>query len=265
MEREQPMRAALYVRVSTDEQATEGYSLDAQISKLKNYCRFEGWEVAAVYCEEGESGRSIKRPQYQKMMSESDTWDVILVYKMDRIHRNSVNFANMMEDLNRMGKDFCSVQEKFDTSTAMGRFVRDITERIAQLESEQIGERVKQGMERKAKFGTGFLGSGHPYGYSYKRGKLNIEKDEMYTVRAIYNMYVGGHSMENIAEYLNNGNIPSKTGGKWYKSTIYGILHNPLYAGFVKWDGIIKPGEHSAIIELETYEKINGRLSISEF
>ena len=258
MKQEGSLRAALYVRVSTEEQATEGFSLDAQISKLKTYCRLEGWNIAAVYCEEGESGRSTKRPQYQKMMSESDTWDVILVYKLDRIHRNSVNFAKMMEELDQKGKDFCSVQEKFDTSTAMGRFVRDIMERIAQLESEQIGERVKQGMERKAKFVYGLLGSAHPYGYTIKHGKLDVNNDEKYTVRAIYNMAIDGFSMENIADYLNNGRVPSKTGGKWGKSSIYYILHNPLYAGYVKWDGYVKLGEHNAIIERETFEKLNG-------
>ena len=262
MEQKGNLRAALYVRVSTDEQATEGFSLDAQISKLKAYCKLEGWTVSAVYCEEGESGRSTKRPQYQRMMSESDSWDVLLVYKLDRIHRNSVNFAKMMEDLDRKGKEFCSVQEKFDTSTAMGRFVRDVMERIAQLESEQIGERVKQGMERKARMGTGLLGSGLPFGYTRKYGKLSVDENEVYTVRAIYSLYIQGNSMDKIANELNNAGVPSKNGGKWYKSTIYGILHNPLYAGYVKWDGIMRPGDHSAIIELETYEKVNGRIQV---
>ncbi len=264
MDEKGPLRAALYTRVSTDEQANEGYSLDAQLSKLKNYCKFEGWEIAAVYCEEGESGRNTKRPQYQKMMSESNSWDVVLVYKMDRIHRNSVNLAKMMEDLDRQGKGFCSVQEKFDTSTAIGRFARDMMGRIAQLESEQIGERVKQGMQKKAKFGPGLMGSGQPYGYNYKHGKLNVNHNEVYTVRAIYKMYIQGFSMEKIAEYLNGGGIPSKTGGAWYKSSVYSILHNPLYAGYVRWDGIVRPGNHIAIVDLETYEKVNGTLNVTQ-
>ena len=61
---------------------------------------------------------------------------------------------------------------------------------------------------------------------------------------------------------LNNAGVPSKNGGKWYKSTIYGILHNPLYAGYVRWDGIMRPGDHGAIIDLETYEKVNGRIQV---
>lgn len=255
-------RAALYTRVSTEEQANEGYSLDAQMKRLEAYCKYEGWHIAGRYAEQGQSGRSADRPEYRRMMSEKDSWDVMLVLKMDRIHRNSVNFAKMMDELESSGKDFCSVQEQFDTSNAMGRFVRDVLQRIAQLESEQIGERVKFGMERKARFGMGFLGSGHPYGYTYSFGKLEVVKDEMYTVRAIYSLYSKGKSMDDIAECLNNADIPAKKGGKWNKQSICNILHNPLYAGYVKWDGIIRQGNHCAIIEPEMFERINGNLAL---
>ena len=184
------MRAALYARVSTDDQAVEGFSLDAQIKRLEAYCRVRGWEIAGEYRDEGFSGRNTRRPEYDRMMRESDTWDVLLVLKMDRIHRNSVNFTHMMDQLHDMGKEFNSVQEKFDTTTAMGRFVMDIMQRIAQLESEQIGERTYMGMEFKARNGTGTLGSGHPYGYVYTAEGLEVVKDEAHTVRAIYNMYI---------------------------------------------------------------------------
>ena len=92
------------------------------------------------------------------MMSEIEKWDVLVVLKMDRIHRNSINFTLMMNVLKDAGKEFNSMQESFDTTTAMGRFVMDIIQRIAQLESEQIGERVKVGMTQKAKKGKGLLG-----------------------------------------------------------------------------------------------------------
>ncbi|NLL95296.1 MAG: recombinase family protein [Thermoplasmatales archaeon] len=255
-------RAALYVRVSTEEQANEGFSLDAQMKRLEAYCRYEGWRIAGRYVEEGQSGRTVDRPEYRRMMSEMDSWDVVVVLKMDRIHRNSVNFAKMMDDLEGSGKDFCSVQEKFDTKNAMGRFVRDILQRIAQLESEQIGERVKFGMERKARFGKGLLGSGHPYGYTYSLGKLEVVNDEMYTVRAIYSLYSKGRSMGDIADCLNEAKIPAKKGGKWNKQSINNILRNPIYAGYVRWDGVIRQGDHCAIIEPETFEKINGSISL---
>ena len=144
------MREAIYVRVSTEEQSTEGYSLDAQKAMLNDYCVAEGWDIAGIYEDDGYSGRNIKRPEYARMIEDSDLWDVILVLKMDRIHRNSRNFMNMMDDLNRDGKMFVSATESLDTTNALGRFVVDMIQRIAQLESEQIGERTYIGMKEKA-------------------------------------------------------------------------------------------------------------------
>jgi DNA invertase Pin-like site-specific DNA recombinase len=254
------MRAALYTRVSTEDQAKEGYSLDAQTKRLEAYCKVRGWEITSHYRDEGFSGRSTNRPEYSRMMSEMDSWDVVLVLKMDRIHRNSVNFAMMMDNLNANGKQFTSMQEKFDTTTAMGRFVMDIVQRIAQLESEQIGERVKIGMKRKAQCGPGRLGSAHPYGYVYERGSLTIIENEAETVRNIYSMRSEGASLRNIADTLNASYVRPKVGATWNYQSVSNILKNPVYAGYLRWDGIIRPGEHEAIIGLDVYESLNGPL-----
>lgn len=256
------MRAALYTRVSTDDQAKEGFSLDAQLKRLNAYCRSRGWVPAGTYVDDGYSGRTTNRPAYTEMMSRMEEWDVLLVMKMDRIHRNSVNFTGMMDVLRDNGKEFNSMQEKFDTTNAMGRFVMDIMQRIAQLESEQIGERVRMGMQQKARNGTGHLGSGHPYGYVYSKGKLEIDVDEALTVRAIYRMYGKGASMADIADSLNNAGIPAKRGGTWNKQSVFNILRNPLYAGYIRWDDIIRPGEHTAIVTVDQYEMINPSVSI---
>lgn len=256
------MRAALYTRVSTEDQAREGYSLDAQMRRLEAYCHVRGWKIGGRYRDEGCSGTDVNRPEYQNMFQESDNWDVLVVLKMDRIHRNSVNFTLMMNDLRNNGKEFNSMQEKFDTTTAMGRFVMDIMQRIAQLESEQIGERVKVGMTQKASFGTGPMGSGHPYGYVYCKGNLEVIEDEAYTVSAIYRLYNEGCSMEDIANSLNRSKIPAKKGGQWNRQSICNILHNPIYLGYIEWDGIIRKGGHCAIIERESYEAINGPLDV---
>ena len=262
MQNEPCVRAALYARVSTEEQAEEGYSLDAQMRRLEQYCEMEGWTVAGRYREEGHSGRNTNRPEYQRMIAEKDQWDVVLVLKMDRIHRNSKNFFIMMEDLAKAGKDFCSAQEDFDTKSANGRFVMDLMQRIAQLESEQIGERVKIGMEHKAKLKKGLLGSGHPYGYEYNHGQLQVVNDEMYIVRAIYNMYRKNYTIEYIANSLNDAMFPAKKGGRWNKQSVAKILHNPLYAGYVKWDGKIRQGNHCAIIDYETFTAVNGAIDV---
>lgn len=256
----QGVRAALYARVSTEEQAQEGYSLDAQMQRLEMYCDMEGWMISGRYIEQGRSGRNVDRPEYSRMMGDKDNWDVLLVLKMDRIHRNSMNFAMMMRDLERDGKNFCSIQEQFDTSNAMGRFVMDVMQRIAQLESEQIGERVKQGMLEKAMLGIGSLGGGVPYGYDIVKGTLNLNPDESYTVRAIYRLYLEGKSNSEIANSLNEASIPSKKGGLWSRQAINNILHNPVYAGYVRWNGVLRKGNHSAIIDYDTYVKVNGAL-----
>ncbi len=251
------MRAALYARVSTEDQAVEGFSLDAQMKKLEAYCRSEGYEVADRYIDDGYSGRKTNRPEYQRMLSEIDRWDVIVVLKMDRIHRNSVNFTNMMDFLGKNGKKFASVYDKLDTGNAMGRFVMDIMQRIAQLESEQIGERVKLAMGYKAKHGTGNLGSGHPYGYQYVNGELIIVEDEAHIVRAIYNMYIRGSTLQEICDFLNNAGIESKKGVGWSRQTISNIIHNPLYVGQRKWDGITLNARNEPIIPLEKFKIIN--------
>ena len=199
----QPIRVAIYTRVSTEDQAKEGFSLDAQLEKLRAYCTARGWPIAGEYVDEGYSGRKTRRPAYTKMMQEIDKWDALLVIKMDRIHRNSKNFMLMMEDLNKKGKEFVSMMESLDTSTAMGRFVMDIIQRIAQLESEQIGERVYIGMEQKAKQNGGVLGFNIPYGYDYKNGKLQINESESNNVKNIFDMYINKLSMKKIAQILN--------------------------------------------------------------
>lgn len=249
-------RVAIYTRVSTEDQAKEGFSLDAQMEKLRAYCSARSWKIVKEYVDNGYSGRDINRPAYKKMMEEIDEWDMLLVMKMDRIHRNSKNFMMMMENLNEKGKEFVSMTESLDTSTAMGRFVMDIIQRIAQLESEQIGERVYVGMRQKAKDGKGMLGSPPPYGYEYKDGKLVEVKDEIVVVKKIYEMYLDGKSLEDITRWLENQGIKTKRGGKWDKKTVSRILSNPIYCGLIEWEDIIASGDHSSIISIEEFNKI---------
>ena len=250
------VKAAIYTRVSTEDQAKEGFSLDAQLEKLRSYCRARDWEIAGEYIDDGYSGRNTKRPAYQKMMQEMDKWDVLLVIKMDRIHRNSKNFMLMMEQLKNSGKEFVSMTESLDTSTSMGRFVMDIIQRIAQLESEQIGERVYIGMEQKAKSSGGILGFNIPYGYEYIDGKLVVNEKEAEVVRRIFDMYLEGFSMKKIADVLNSENIPTKQDRKWASQTVAVILKNPLYCGFLRWEKYLNRGDHEPLIDIDTFNEV---------
>ncbi|RLF47315.1 MAG: recombinase family protein [Thermoplasmata archaeon] len=249
-------KVAIYARVSTEDQAKEGFSLDSQLEKLRSYCKARGWEIAGEYVDDGYSGRDVRRPAYQKMMEDIDKWDVLLVMKMDRIHRNSKNFMLMMEQLRQKNKEFVSMTESLDTSTAMGRFVMDIIQRIAQLESEQIGERVYDGMRQKAKQGKGLLGSPAPYGYEYDDGALKPVKEEIEVVKKIFSEYLNGKSIGSIAEWLNENGVKTKKGGKWDRKTISRILSNPIYCGLVEWEDFIFEGEHEGIISIEEFNKV---------
>ena len=257
----QPVRAAIYTRVSTEDQAKEGFSLDAQLDKLRSYCKARDWIVSGEYIDDGYSGRNVKRPAYNRMMVELEKWDTILVIKMDRIHRNSKNFMLMMEHLNKNEKEFASMSESFDTSTAMGRFVMNIIQGIAQLESEQIGERVYIGMEQKARTAGGVLGFNIPYGYEYCDGKLQIIEDEARIVKEIYSWYQEGKSMGKIAKILNSTKIPTKKGGFWAKKTISTILKNPTYCGYLHWEHYINKSNHEPIILEPNFDEIQNLIA----
>lgn len=201
-------------------------------------------------------------------MNEIDGWDVLLVLKMDRIHRNSRNFMEMMDNLRRHNKEFVSMTESLDTSTAMGRFVVDIIQRIAQLESEQIGERVYAGMKQKAKTPpdrldperSPYLGFNIPYGYDYQNGKLIVNEEEAMVVQSIFGKYLTGLSVGDVCKEFNKNNTPTKRDGKWVKETVASILKNPLYCGFVEWDSILNAGKHEAIVDIKTFNKVQNEI-----
>ncbi len=249
------MRSAVYARVSTEDQAKEGFSLEAQLEKLRAYCNARGWDVAGEYVDDGYSGRDEKRPAYHRMMEERDRWDNVLVMRMDRIHRNSRNFMEMMERLGSWGKEFTSMQESLDTATAMGRFVMDIIQRIAQLESEQIAERVYTGMSQKANSGQGSLGSPAPFGYRHVEGTLHIEDREAEVVRDVFARHLRGEPMTWIADDLNTLGFPTRKGKDWSVWSIRYILQNPVYAGYLYWDGVLQEGEHKPLVEKEELVK----------
>jgi site-specific DNA recombinase len=250
------VRVAIYTRVSTEDQAREGFSLEAQKERLEAYCEAQGWDVFKHYVDDGHSGRNTKRPAYKKMLEEKDKWDTILVMKMDRIHRNSKNFMIMMEDLEKWGKKFTSMQESLDTSNAVGRFVVDIIQRIAQLESEQIGERTYMGMAQKAETGEGLLGFNPPYGYHIRDKDLVLVEGEARVVREIFSRYEAGESMDYIAWILNKEGTYTRRNNTWTIWSIGHLLRNPAYAGFRRWDGFLVPSTHEAIIDVDTFNSI---------
>ena len=233
-------KIAAYARVSTEDQATEGFSLSAQMEMLRSYAESQDWEIQGEYIDDGYSGRNDRRPEYARMMSNIDEWDAITVVKMDRIHRNSRNFMEMMDFLEKNDKKFVSSTESLDTSTALGRFVVDMIQRIAQLESEQIGERTKTGMREKAETSKGeIMGFTPPFGYRIKEGELAVNEEEMHLVRDIFVSYRKGMTMDEICYRLNRNGTLTRRSNPWNKFNLRNILHNPVYAGYMRWDGLL--------------------------
>jgi DNA invertase Pin-like site-specific DNA recombinase len=234
------LRAAIYTRVSTDEQAQGGFSLDAQLDKLRAFCKAKDLVIAGEYVDGGFSGRNIKRPEYQRMFNDIGKWDIVLVLKMDRIHRSQKNFIAMMEQLAKLEKEFISMQESFDTSTAMGRFVMNIMSLIAQLESEQIGERISTALVQKAKSDVaGYMNHRVPYGYRWDLDKKkHIEvPEELANVRKIFQFYHDGFNLRQISD---------KTGIS--KSSIRYYLHNSFYAGMERWCNFFRKSDLQPVI-----------------
>ncbi len=251
-----PLKIAIYTRVSTEEQAERGYSLDEQLRHLRNYVAMrELWSIAGEYIDDGYSGREVKnRPNYQHMLQDIKKWDGILVMKMDRIHRNSKNQIEMMDFLNKKDKQFISVNESLDTSNAMGRFVAYIIGGIAQLESEQTGERTYLAMKAKAKL-KGFTGHRAPIGYKCVKtglignGGKNLSKlvpipETLKIVKEIFKLYNEGLSMPEIVKKFEG--VKVQAGNKTKPivlSTVQYILRNPLYVGYYKWHDILKKAD----------------------
>jgi len=239
-------RVALYTRVSTDEQAQEGFSLDSQLERLRSYCLAREWKISAEYVDPGFSGRNTRRPMYKKMFNEIDQWDGILVIKMDRIHRNRLNFIEMMNQIKKHEKEFISMSESLDTSTAMGRFVMGIIQDIAQLESEEIGERTFIAMKQKAKKkDSGFMGHSLAFGYKKENGKIVEVPEQLEIVRKTFELYIQGLSMTQIADKL----------GQKFGSIRY-WLQNPWYAGYEGWLNHFKRAPVDPLISVELWNKI---------
>jgi len=260
-------RIAIYIRVSTEDQAREGFSLKAQEEALRGYCDIYGHEIVNVYSDEGYSGRNTKRPAYQQMMADIDSWDFILVLKMDRIHRNTRNFIEMMEFLEKHHKNFISQQETLDTDTAMGRFVMQMLQGIAQLESEQNGERTKDGMKRKAETletnddEKRTMGFTPPFGYRISDGKLVDDPEEQAVVYEIFDSYYSGETMDSICYHLNSRHVTTRKGNPWNKFNLRNILHNPVYAGFMHWEDILIKHDATPVVTPERFNSIQEKMA----
>ena len=230
---------------------------------MRLYCEINDLVVAGEYIDDGYSGTSPKRPAYQRMLSseERSKWDILVVLKMDRIHRNSKEFIIMMEDLKKHGQEFVSTFDKFNTKTATGRFALDIIQRIAQLESEQIGERTYIGMRQKAESGGGIMGFNPPLGYDIEDGKLVADEEGLAIVKDIFSMYGNDMTLDEIAYQLNREERLTRKGNPWNKFNLRNILHNPVYAGYMRWEDTLQKHDAPVAVTVEEFNNIQLKMA----
>lgn len=256
------MRVAIYVRVSTTDQAEEGYSVDEQIDKLKKYCDIKDWGAPKVYTDAGFSGSNIKRPGLQKLIKDvkAGRVETVLVYKLDRLSRSQKDTLYLIEDVfNEAGAAFLSLQENFDTSTAFGKAMIGILSVFAQLEREQIKERMQMGKVGRIKSGKPSAWAKPPFGYNYSDGEYQVNELQASVVKRIFKDYNAGISITKLKDYLNEeGHIGKDVA--WSYRTVRVLLANALYAGFTNFHGHLYKGNHTPIISKELYDKTQEEL-----
>lgn len=253
-------RVAIYIRVSTARQDLEGYSIPLQKERLIAYCKAKGWVVAGVFMDPGHSGSSLERPGMLQLIDgvEAGRFDVVLVYKLDRLSRSQKDTLFLIEDVFMSnGVDFVSMQESFDTTTIYGRAMVGILSVFAQMERETITERTLMGRAGRAEEGLWHGGGTDPIGYDYIEGSLVINEEEAEQVREVYDLYAAGHSVSEITRRMEGKK--TKHGGWSHTSTVGNVLDNPLYAGTVHFDGISKKGRHVPIVDREVDRRVKAR------
>ncbi|MCH5197997.1 MAG: recombinase family protein [Oscillospiraceae bacterium] len=231
-------KACVYTRVSTAEQAAEGYSIEEQERKCKAAIESKGWEYVRTYSDPGISGRTTDRPGLQSMFTAIAQKEVeaVFVYKLDRLSRKQKDTMAIIEDvLMKNDVALVSLNETLDTTTPWGRAMIGILSSFNQMESENIQMRTAMGREAKANKG-GYAGGKPPIGYKAVNGQLVIVPEEAEVVRLVFDLRKKGGTYVSIAEELNNRGFTSKSGKKFHHSAVQNILNNEnTYKGFYKY------------------------------
>ena len=243
--KDKPKQYVIYSRKSKF--TGKGESIENQIELCRQYIAMHFGEEAAenvlVYEDEGFSGGNLERPQFKKMMKDSQkiAFAAIVVYRLDRISRNIGDFAKLIEDLGDRHIDFISIREQFDTSSPMGRAMMYIASVFSQLERETIAERIRDNMHELSKTGR-WLGGTTPTGYASesesrvtvdgkerKAYKLKPIPEEVQLVKTIFSVFMETGSLSKTDQYLLEHRCVTKRGKQFTRFAIKGILTNPVY------------------------------------
>ncbi len=260
-------RVALYTRVSSQEQATEGISLDAQIAALRGYAKVKDWQVSGEYQDAGFSGGTDQRPNFQMLLVDArhHQFDIVAVAKLDRFFRNLRHLLNYLHELEASGITFISVQESLDTSTPTGKFTLQLLGTVAEFERERIGERVADARRHLASLGQWSSGK-PPFGYRFNKTAkvLEVYEPEAEAIRFAFDTYVSREiGIVRLAEAMNAEShvLPETARRKqhiWNQSLLLHILRHPAYKGGPNERWQFKT---PAIISSEVWEQAQKKLA----
>lgn len=243
-------KAALYIRVSTDTQYEEGYSVDAQKEKLEAYCKIRDITDFEFYIDGGWSGSNIDRPEMKRLITDitQDKISAVIVYKLDRLSRSQKDTIFLLEDVfDPHDCDFISINEHFDTTSSYGKAMIGILSVFAQLERENIRERTRMGMYERVKSGLWMGGDGIPFGYDYDKAKgILVPNEHAEDVRQIFDLYIEGYSTTRLAKMFDVAS----------DRHITQILDRITYLGKIQYRGEIFEGQHEAIIDEQTFKRV---------
>ncbi|MHB1681636.1 MAG: recombinase family protein [Bacilli bacterium] len=223
------MRVVLYTRVSTEEQVKEGFSLAAQLDRLRSFCDSQGWDIVDFYTDEGVSAKNTERPQLKRLLRDCtrQKFDIVVVYRLDRLTRSVMNLYELLQifDTHKIG--FKSATEVFDTTNAMGRLFITIVAALAQWERENLGERIRMGFDQKKREGK-WHSTNAPFGYRRVGDQLVVVEEEAEVIRELFDRYIAGYGVHRLLTWLR-----ANTDLLWTNSRTYYALNNPIYAGFL--------------------------------
>jgi len=242
--------AAVYIRVSTEEQAKQGISLAAQEEALKNYASALGYAILKIYKDEGKSAKDIKgRPEMVQLLEDAQThkFQAIFIYKLDRFSRSLRDLIDIIEKLKEWGIDFISLQDKIETTSASGKLMFHIISAFAEFERNVTSERTKFSMDKQARDGR--IISRAPFGYKIENKQL-AQAENSYLVQEIFQ------------NFLNN-EVSLTQLAKQYGFSVNGlkkILRNQTYLGKIKFDGQTYPGSHQPLISSTLFNHVQDKL-----
>lgn len=273
------LRCAIYTRKSSDEGLEQEFnSLHAQREACEAFItsqRHEGWHVlSAHYDDGGYSGGTMDRPALQRLLADigAGKVDVVVVYKIDRLTRSLFDFAKIVEAFDPKGVSFVSVTQQFNTTTSMGRLTLNVLLSFAQFEREVIAERVRDKIAASKQKGM-WMGGTVPLGYEAIHRKLRINEEEAKTVRLLFGLYLKLGSVRKLQEECRRLGLRTKLrimldgrqsgGSAFSRGHLYRFLSNPIYIGRIPHKSRSYEGEHEAIIDTETWDKVQAQLAMN--